>query len=180
MLQLHVEGQEMWDELKEEFTMSPAYDLRLEYSLVSISKWEATWRKPFLTKEPKTLPETRDFIRCMTLNQNVPPTVYLALTNEHIKLVDAYCNAKRTATTIRTYQKYTHSNEIVTSEVIYYWMVMYNIPFECQKWHLSRLMTLIQVCSIKSGEQPKMSRNDIYAQQARLNAQRRARLNTRG
>ena len=181
MLVITVQGVEGWDEQKEEFVSAkPPVCLQLEHSLISLSKWESKWEKPFLSKEPKTIEETIDYIRCMTLNSNVPADVYDRLSSQNFRDVNAYIDAKRSATTIREEQKGHRGTEIVTSELIYYWMVALQIPFECQKWHLNRLMTLINVCSAKNGPQKKMSQKEIFAQNRALNAARRKRAHSRG
>lgn len=154
--------------------------LQLEHSLVSISKWEAKWHKPFLLKEPKTIEESIDYVRCMTLTQNVDPNVYKALTPQLLAEVSAYIDAPMTATTFSERGNRPVNREIITSEIIYYWMVAYQIPFECQKWHLSRLLTLINVCNVKNAPQKKMSSREIMAQNRALNAARRKRLHTKG
>lgn len=171
---------EQYDELHERFIpATKEQTLSLEHSLVSLSKWEAKWHKPFLSKEPKTLEESIDYVRCMTLTQNVDPNVYTAITPQVLAQVSAYIDASMTATTFPKRNR-PPNREIITSEIIYYWMVSYNIPFECQKWHLSRLLTLINVCNVKNAPQKKMSRQEILARNKALNASRRKRLNTRG
>ncbi len=154
--------------------------LQLEHSLVSLSKWEAKWHKPFLSKEKKTAEESIDYVRCMTLTQNVDPNVYKALTPQLLAEVSAYIDASMTATTFPKHGNRPPNREIITSEIIYYWMVSYQIPFECQKWHLSRLLTLINVCNAKNAPQKKMSCQEIMARNRALNAARRKRFNTRG
>ena len=180
MLEIHVSEKEWWDETQEVFMKTPAATLQLEHSLVSLSKWEAKWQKPFLSNDDKTSEETLDYIRCMTINRNVKPYVYKALGSDNLKLITNYIASPQTATTI------THrgnppkgQKEIYTSEVIYYWMIMYGIPFECQKWHLNRLLTLIEVCNAKQNPQ-KMSRSAIYEQNKALNAARRAKMHSKG
>lgn len=154
-------------------------ELQLEHSLVSISKWESKWRKPFLSKEEKTNEELIDYIRCMTLNQNVNPEVYKYIPVSVMVEINKYIEAPMTATTFRE-DKSKKSSEIITNEIIYYWMVSFNIPFECQKWHLNRLLTLIRVCSAKNSPQKKMSTREIMSRNRALNKARRAQLNTRG
>lgn len=173
---------EKFDEAKIEFIpiMTKEQTLQLEHSLVSLSKWEAKWRKPFLSNKQWTAEESIDYVRCMTLTQNVDPNVYRALTPQLLHEVFAYIDASMTATTISKRGNRATTNEYVTSELIYYWMVSYQIPFECQKWHLSRLLTLINVCNVKNAPQKKMSRQEIIAQNRALNAARRKKLNTRG
>lgn len=181
MLEITIPGTEEWDEDKEEFITTKETTLRLEHSLVSLSKWESRWCKPFLDSEDKTIEETLDYIRCMTLTQNVDPNVYYGLTSENVKQVEAYILAPMTATTIsRRNNKTFGPKEIVTSELIYYWMIALNIPFECQKWHLNRLITLIEVCNIKNSPPKKLSRNELLMRNTELNAQRRKALNSKG
>ena len=184
MLQITIPGGELWDEKKEEFVPIKDVTLTLEHSLVSLSKWEAKWCKPFLNKkEEKTTEETIDYIRCMTLTQNVDPSIYTRLSSENIKEIIEYIDNSHSATCIRENKvpgSAPHSNEIVTSELIYYWMVAYNIPFECQKWHLNRLLTLIRICNIKNQPPKKMSQRQLMSRNAALNAARRKQLHTTG
>lgn len=154
--------------------------LKLEHSLVSLSKWEAKWHKPFLSREPKTVEESVDYVRCMTMTQNVNSDVYKAITPQLLQEIFAYIDASMTATTISKDPKGRTSREIITAEIIYYWMICQNIPFECQKWHLSRLLTLINVCNAKKGPQRKMSRKELLERNRALNAARRRRAHSRG
>lgn len=181
MLTIVVRGVEGWDEQKEEFVpASPPVSLNLEHSLLSLSRWESKWEKPFLSKEQKTVEETIDYIRCMTLNSNVPADVYDRLSSQNFRDVNAYIDAKRSATTIREEQKGHRGTEIVTSELIYYWMVALQIPFECQKWHLNRLLMLIRVCNVKNQPPKKQSQRSVLKQNAALNAARRRRAHSKG
>lgn len=180
MLQLTIPGNEYWNEKTNEFITTKSVTFALEHSLVSLAKWEAKWCKPFLGKEDKTEEEIVDYIRFMTLTQNVDPEVYRRLTPSHFKQIDAYINAPMTATWFNDKKKSARGREQVTAEIIYYWMIAHNIPFECQKWHLNRLLTLIKVCNIKNQPQKKMSKREILSQNAALNAARRKRLGTRG
>ena len=172
---------EGWDEKTETF-VEPVYrTIHLEHSLVSLSKWESKWCKPFLTKQKKTYEETVDYIKCMTLTQNVDPSVYDKLTNANIVEVNEYIDAPMTATWFTEDKRNNKSSgEQVTSEIIYYWMISLGIPFECQKWHLNRLLTLIRVCNVKNQPRKKMSTKDIVARNAALNAARRKQLNSKG
>lgn len=179
MLQIVVPAVEMYNEQTNEFVIAKEQTLQLEHSLVSLSKWESKWNKPFLTKDEKTFEETIDYIRCMTLTKNVKPEVYLRLTPENIEEINQYIAAPMTATTINDRDPRI-SREINTSELIYYWMIALNIPFECQKWHLNRLLTLIKVCSIKSQSPKKMSKREIMQRNASLNEARRKKLNSKG
>lgn len=180
MLELVVPKSEQYDDDSGCFITTKEQTLRLEHSLVSLSKWEAKWHKPYLSIKSKTVEEQIDYVRCMTLTQNVDPNVYTAITPQLLAVVKDYIEDSMTATTFSKEQRGRRGREIVTAEIIYYWMISHQIPFECQKWHLNRLMTLINVCSAKTGPQKKMSQKDIFAQNRALNAARRKRGNTRG
>lgn len=180
MLEIMVPETEQWDELKQEFVCTKAQTLQLEHSLVSLSKWESKWCKPFLSKEDKSFEETIDYIRCMTLNRHIPDEVYGCLTRSNIKQINEYISAPMTATWFSKDAAGRGSREQITSELIYYWMIALNIPFECQKWHLNRLLTLIQVCNLKNQPSKKMSRREIMSKNAALNAARRKQLGTNG
>lgn len=180
MLRITVPSMELYDEVKGEFINTKEKTLQLEHSLVSLSKWESKWNKAFLSKKEKTLEETLDYIRCMTLTQNVDPSVYNRLTRENIEQVNAYISAPMTATYFSEEKAVKASREVVTAELIYYWMIAQGIPFECQKWHLNRLLTLIRVCNVKNAPPKKMSKKSIMSRNATLNAARRKKLNTKG
>lgn len=179
MLEIVIPSIELWNEEKQEFVTVKGTTLKLEHSLVSLSKWESKWCKPFLSKEDKTPEETLDYIKCMTLTQNVDPNVYQCISNENINKIVTYINEPMTATTFREESK-GGSREIITAELIYYWMIALTIPFECQKWHLNRLLTLIRVCNIKNQPPKKMSKREIMSRNASLNAARRKQLNSKG
>lgn len=180
MLQITIPEIELWDEGKQEFVYSKAQTLQLEHSLVSLSKWESKWGKAFLGKADKSNEEIIDYIRCMTITQNVSPEIYNYLTDDNYKQIDDYISAPMTATVFSPDKSSKRNRETVTAELIYYWMIAQNIPFECQKWHLNRLLTLIRVCNIKNQPAKKKSKQDIIAQNAALNAARRKQLNSRG
>lgn len=180
MLRIVIPAVELWDEAKQEFISTKEQTLSLEHSLVSLSKWESKWCKPFLTKQKKSFEETLDYIKCMTLTQNVDPRVYKYLTNENIEEVNRYIEAPMTATRFLEDKNVKTSRETITAELIYYWMISLNIPFECQKWHLNRLLTLIKVCNIKNTPPKKRSKKEIMSRNTALNAARRKQLNTRG
>lgn len=180
MLQITIPGIELWDESREIFTRTKEQTLQLEHSLVSLSKWESKWGKAFLSKQEKTYEETIDYIKCMTITQNVDPNVYNHLSKSIIDKITEYIEAPMTATYFSKEQSSGNSREQVTSELIYYWMIALNIPFECQKWHLNRLLTLIRVCNIKNQPPKKMSKRAIMSRNTALNAARRKQLNTRG
>ena len=154
----------------------------MEHSLLSISKWEAKWKKSYLSSTDKTPEEVLDYIRCMTVRPvNVDPSVYQALTKENIETITNYIQDPMTATTINTIKRPGRKNEVITSEIVYYWMIAQNIPTEYEKWHINRLLTLIEVCAIKNDPNPKkMNRHEIARQNRALNAARRKRYGTRG
>jgi hypothetical protein len=116
----------------------------------------------------------------MTLTQNVDPNVYYRLTDENVQEIKAYIDDPMTATTFSDDGNQRKSREVITAELIYYWMIVNQIPFECRKWHLNQLLTLIQVCSVKNAPPKKRSKKDIMSQQAKLNAARKKQLGTRG
>lgn len=180
MIDLVIPTIEKYDENKEEFVIIKGQTIRLEHSLVSLSKWESKWCKPFLSKDQKTIEETIDYVRCMTVTQNVRPEVYDNITNENINTISNYIKSSMTATWFNEYSSKKTSGEIVTSEIIYYWMIAYNIPFECQKWHLNRLLTLIRVCDNKNSPDKKMSQSEIMAMNNKINNERRKRLKNKG
>lgn len=181
MLRITIPAIEGWDENKQEFVdMKPAQTLLLEHSLVSISKWESRWCKPFASAIDKTSEEMFDYIKCMTLTQNISDDVYNRLSIENVKQIIEYIHAPMTATWFNERKNVSRSSEQITSELIYYWMIALNIPFECQNWHLNRLLTLIRVCNAKNQPQKKMSRREILSQNAALNAARRKQFNSKG
>ena len=186
MLQITIpasKGVEFWDEVNECFVKTPdrkEQTLLLEHSLVSISKWESKWCKPFISKAEKSDEETLDYIKCMTINQNVKPEVYERLTRENMERIHDYINAPMTATTISEVNSSKHNSEIVTAELIYYWMISLQIPVEFEKWHLNRLITLIKVFNVKNSPPKKRSKREIMSRNAALNAARKKQLNTKG
>ena len=180
MLQITIPATELWDDFKQEFVTSKEQTLQLEHSLVSLSKWESKWCKPFLSKEGKTNEETIDYVRCMTITQNVNPEVYAYLTEENLIQINRYIDAPMTATVFSKDESSKRNREIVTSELIYYWMIALNIPVKFEKWHLNRLLTLIRVCNIKNTPPKKRSRGETASSYAALNAARKKQLNTIG
>ena len=180
MLKITIPATELWDENKEEFINTKEQTLQLEHSLVSLSKWESKWNKPFLSKDTKTEEEELDYIKCMTITQNVDPNVYKFIPLNVREEIKEYINAPMSATWFSEDKNTKSSSEQITSELIYYWMVAQNIPFECEKWHLNRLITLIKICNIKSQPPKKMGKKAIMSRNAALNAARRKQLNTKG
>lgn len=186
MLKLTIPSARLWNTKTEEFMHTKEYTFMIEHSLISISKWEETWHIPFISDTPKTNEQTIDYVKCMTITQNVKPEAYLGLTKENLHSVSEYIGDSKTATWFgkpRIPEK-PQKKEIVTSELIYYWMVSLQIPFECQKWHLNRLLTLVKVCNAKAklanAKQPKGNKKKVLANNASMNAARRKKLGTSG
>ena len=179
MLELRIPGLEYFNEETCEFTYYDDEIIELEHSLVSISKWESKWCKPFLDGKDKSMEEIIDYVKCMTITTNVSDDVYSRLTEGNLLAINDYIGRPMTATTFRE-EKKPGCREIVTSEVIYYWMVSYNIPFECQYWHLNRLLTLIKVCNVKNNPPKKMSQKEIMSRNRALNEARKKEFGTRG
>lgn len=183
MLKITIPEQEVYIEESDEIHYIREQVLTLEHSLVSISKWESRWIKPFIDRKDKTTEELIDYIRCMTLTQNVDPLIYNYIPNSEFNKIIDYINAPMTATTINRHNEFKAGigrHEVITSEIIYYWMVTLGIPFECQKWHINRLITLIQVCNIKNSPNKNMSKKSVYSQNAALNAARRKASRSKG
>jgi hypothetical protein len=180
MLTIIVSGTEMYDEKQGKFVSVNDVTLELEHSLVSLSKWESIFEKPFLGKDSKTPEEIYTYIKCMTLTPEVPEEVFTRLSQDNLETITKYIEAKRTATWFSDQPGPPKAREVITSEVIYYWMTTFQIPFECERWHLNRLFTLIRVCNIKQGKPKKMSRSEIARRNRELNAQRKAQLGTSG
>ena len=174
MLQITIPEREFFNEKTEEFMSVKRQTLQLEHSLISISKWESKWCKPFLGKDEKTNEEMIDYVRCMTINQNVDPMIYWAIPRDEMERIKEYIFAPMTATWFKEPERRGSSRKVITSELIYYWMIAQNVPLECEKWHLNRLFTLLRICSEKNAPQKKMSKKQAAAQQRSLNAQRHA------
>lgn len=181
MLLLTISDKEYYDESKNEFILVKGQTIQLEHSLVSISKWEAKWKQPFLDRNSKkTIEQTLDYIRCMTITQNVSDRIYYSLTDKQIELIESYIKDPMTATWFSKNNNQPRSRKVLTSEVIYWEMIALQIPFECQKWHLNRLLTLIQVCNAENSPKKKIPTRDAMEQRRALNAARRQKLGTRG
>ena len=179
MLKLTIPASELFDDEKGEFITFKEQTIQLEHSLVSLSKWESKWCKPFIASEDKSYEQTIDYFRCMTITQNVDLNIYTRFNVENIRQVNEYIEAPMTATVFSN-MKTAGGRQIITAEIIYYWMISMNIPFECQKWHLNRLLALINVCNIKNQPSKKMNKRDVMSRNAALNAARRREMNSRG
>lgn len=184
MLKITIPGNELFDPEKNLFYVIKDTTIALEHSLVSISKWEAKWKIPFLgggmSKTNLTREQLIDYVKFMTLTQNVDPNIYSNLTQDNMDDIMHYIEDPMSATTITQRQNKRGKSRIITSELIYYWMTALNIPFECQKWHLNRLLMLIQIASIEQEPSKKMDPKSIMKQNSSLNAMRRAKHHTKG
>ena len=180
MLKLIVLGEEYFNEEAQTFESVGDFDLELEHSLVSLSKWESKFQKPFLADNEKTSEEILSYVEAMIISPIYPPDLFARFSQENIKQINDYIESKESATTFGSMPARKGKGEIITSELIYYWMVAFNIPFECEYWHLNRLFALIRICNIKNSKPNKMSRNEIASRNRELNAIRRAQYNTSG
>lgn len=186
MLKLKIPGDDFWDEENECFIMSKETILNLEHSLISLKRWEAKYKRPFLKEGDKKTPEElMDYIRMMTIAKPQNDLVYSIISKSPNLLmqINEYLEDDMTATTFAITDAGDHYNPkktVITAEIIYYWMVSFNIPFECEKWHLNSLFTLIRVCAIKNQPPKKMTKKEIYSRNRELNAKRKAELNTKG
>lgn len=179
-LTIIVPEQDFYDERSGKFIVTSRTTLQLEHSLLSITKWESKWHKAYLGKAKKTDEEMFDYVRCMCLTKNVDPNVFHALTAKHYKEISDYINDPMTATTIKRKDS-KPSREVITNELVYFWMTSFSIPFDpCEKWHFNRLMTLIEIASIKNQPAKKIGKAQLARERAALNAQRRTKLNSKG
>lgn len=181
MLNITIPETQLYDEVSNSFIHIKQQTLTLEHSLVSLSKWESKWHKAFLTNKEKTIEEELDYIKCMTLTQNVKPETYLGITNENRKQISEYIDNPMSAIYFsQDRNRGRMGGEQITAELVYYWMIESGIPFECQKWHLNRLLTLIRVCNLKRQPPKKMSRSELISRNRALNEARRKQYNTKG
>lgn len=180
MLTIIVPMSEGLNEETQEFVVDVAFKLEMEHSLVSLSKWESKFEKSFLHTKDKTPEELLYYVKAMTLTKDVPEEVFMKLSADNVKAIDDYLGAKMTATWFREDENQKPSREIITAELVYYWMFSAGIPKDCEHWNLNRLFTLIKVFSEKNKPAKKMSKAQIAQQHRDLNAQRRAQLGTSG
>lgn len=180
MLAIEVVLEEGFDEENQKFVVVKSCVLEMEHSLVSLSKWESFFEKPFLSDKEKTPEEVFEYIKMMTLTPNVPPEVYASLTTDNVETIRNYIDSKMTATTFNDRGAPKKNREVITAEIIYHWMIAAGVPFECQHWHLNRLLTLIRVINLKSAPPKKMGRRESISQRQKLNALRKQQFGTSG
>lgn len=180
MLIITVLGEEHYDEVRKRFYTEGDFELHLEHSLVSLSKWESIHEKPYLAPGTRTTEEAYSYVECMIVNPVFPPGIIADLSSDNLEAIRTYIDAKRSATWFSDNANAPKSNEVITSELIYYWMTVFSIPFECEHWHLSRLFALIKICNLKAAKPKKMSRNELAQRNRELNAQRKKQYGTNG
>ena len=180
MLIINVDSGELFDNVKQEFINTQPRILQLEHSLISISKWEAKWHLVFLSKAPKTKLQAIDYVKCMTINNNVDPNVYLALNDQNLLDINRYIEDPMSATCFPPIKSKPGPSEPMTSELIYYWMTSFGIDWSAEKWHLNRLLNLIRIAQMKNSPKGKQNKKDILSANAALNAERRAKWGTNG
>jgi hypothetical protein len=180
MLEINIPAVELFDDASQRFVYSGGANLQLEHSLASLSKWESKWEKAFLGPGQRTTEEVVDYIRVMNQTPGVDPEVFNNLTPAQMSVIDTYMNAKMTATWFNEEKRKGPAREIITAELIYYWMTAHNIWLECQHWHLNKLLTLIKVHNQKSQPEKKRSPREIMEERRRLNDQRLKQHGTTG
>jgi hypothetical protein len=180
MLKLLVVGTEYFDEETETFESEGDVEIELEHSLLSVSKWESKFQKPFLSNTAKTTEEVLAYVEAMIVTLDYPTDIIGKLDQKNLDAINAYIESKESATTFGRMPERRGRGEIITAELVYYWMVAFNIPFECERWHLNRLFALIRICNIKNSKPTKMSRHDMLSRNRELNEKRKAELNTKG
>lgn len=180
MLTIILEGEEFFDEEKETFETLNDVTLHLEHSLISLSKWESKYQKPFLSSQNKTAEEIFDYIKFMVLDDLTDDNVIYKMSEKNLKQINDYIESPQSATTFGSMPDKKVKGETITAELVYYWLVAFNIPFECESWHLNRLFALVRICNIKQSPSKKMSRHEIANRNRELNAQRKAALGTQG
>lgn len=180
MLTITVGATDVFDDSTGEFGTHGGFELQLEHSLVSVSKWESKHEKPFLGADSRTGEEVFSYIECMVIGEKPPGNFLKQLSEENFKQINAYIDAKMTATWFSDQPGAPRTSEVITNELIYYWMTAFNIEWEAQHWHLNRLFTLIRIANTKQSKPKKMSRAEIAQRNRELNAQRKAQLGTKG
>lgn len=180
MLRITIDEEEVFNEKDNTFATVGGVVVELEHSLISLSKWESEYQKPFLAPGEKTSEEIFGYLKAMVVTPNVGPDVLYRLTQKNVDKIQEYIDSSQSATTFGSMPERRGPGEVITSELIYYWMVAFNIPFECQHWHLNRLFALVRICNIKNSKPQKMSRHEIAQRNRELNEKRRQELGTSG
>ena len=180
MLRLIIEGDESFDDETQTFSKVDDVVIELEHSLISLSKWESKYQVPFLSSDEKPSEQVFGYLQAMIIDPDIDPDVMYLCTQANVIEIQEYIDSPQSATTFGSMPTRRGPGEVITSELIYYWMVAFNIPFECEYWHLNRLFSLIRICNIKNSPPESVSRNELAQRYADLNAQRKAELGTRG
>ncbi len=180
MLTIVIEGEENFNNENNTFETTNDTRIDFEHSLVSVSKWEAIYEKPFLSPGAKSSEEIFEYLKAMVLTPNVDPDVLYSCSQKNLDKIQEYIDSSQSATTFGSMPERRGQGEVITSELIYYWIVSFNIPFECQHWHLNRLFSLIRICNIKNSKPKKLSRMEMAQRNRELNAKRKAELGTSG
>lgn len=180
MLTITVGATDFFNEETGSFEIHGGTELQLEHSLVSLSKWEAIHETPFLGESKKTPEQLLSYIECMLLTENPPGNLLEKLSKDNVDTVQTYIDRKMTATWFSEVRPQARNQEVITAELIYYWLTVFHIPFECETWHLNRLFTLVRICSLKQDKPKKMSRAEVARRNRELNAQRKAQMGTKG
>lgn len=180
MLTIIIEEDEFFNEETQTFEEVEKTIIDLEHSLLSVSKWESKYQKPFLSTAEKSPEEIFGYLKSMVVSPNLDPDVLYKCSQENLDEIQTYIDSSQSATTFGVMPERRGPGEVITSELIYYWMVAFNIPFECEHWHINRLFSLIRICNIKNAKPRKLSKNEIAMRNRELNAKRRAELNTSG
>ena len=180
MLTITIPPSELFDEARSEFLTTPGATIVAEHSLLALSKWESKFKRPLLASPEFSLEDLKSYFECMCFTPDVPSEVFQNANSATLSRVSEYLMDPHTATTVPRSKGSTLDRETVTSELIYYWMVALNIPFETETWNLNRLITLIEVCNHKSQKPKKTSRAELYSRNRELNRQRRAKYSTKG
>ena len=180
MLEIITKEDEFYQPNINKFIQIPSCTLTLEHSLISLAKWESRWQIPYFDNNKKTTAQDLDYIRCMVIGNVKNEHVFETLSVEDIIRIKEYIASPMTATTFQKKSRGNSRKEIMTAEVIYAHMFAHNIPIECQKWHLNRLLTLLRVCDLQNAPKEKMSKKQTALWNAQQNEARRAKYNTRG
>lgn len=180
MLKIVIDGTENFNNNTQTFHQLDDIVIELEHSLVSVAKWESIYQKAFLSDNKKTSDEIFEYFKNMIVRCNADLDVLDKCSQENFNKIQEYIDSNQSATTFGSMPERRGPGEIITSELIYYWMIAFNVPFECQFWHLNRLFSLIRICNIKNSKPKKMSRTEIAQRNSELNAKRKAELGTKG